>query len=64
MPPVPSVRGERVVRALEKLGSKWPGLPAATTSCAIPMGAGPRSRYIKVAMWPRERCAEFFRTPA
>ena len=27
-----------------------PGLPGVTTSCVIPMGAGPQCLYIKAAM--------------
>jgi hypothetical protein len=63
MPPVPSIRGERVVRALERAGFPVARIAAAITSCGIPTGAEPRYLSITAAMWPRERCAESSRTP-
>ena len=40
MPPVPSVRGERVVRALEKARFAGRALPEAITLCVTSMGRG------------------------
>src|ERR1022692_1570038 len=56
MPPVPSVRGERIVLALERAGFKVARSPGATTSCVILAGAAPPCRFIPAATSPKEPC--------
>lgn len=55
MPPVPSIRGDRLVRALEKAGSRSLGCMEATTSCVTQMAAAPPYPYIGAGMSQRER---------
>lgn len=63
MPPVPSVRGDRVVPALERAGLKSLGSTAVTTSCATPMAAAPQFRFMAATL-RRERYAASWPTSA
>jgi hypothetical protein len=58
MPQVPAVRGDRLVRALEKAASRSPGSRVAIASCATLTAAVPRCPCIKDAMLPKAHCVE------
>lgn len=64
MPPVPSVRGERIVRALEKAGFKVARVTGRDHIMRHPNGAARRSRCTKVAMLPKEHSAGLSPTSA
>jgi predicted RNA binding protein YcfA (HicA-like mRNA interferase family) len=63
MPPVPSIRGERVVRALEKAGFAVARIAGSHHITRHPDGRGTTVPVHHGRDVPRERCAESSRTP-
>jgi predicted RNA binding protein YcfA (HicA-like mRNA interferase family) len=64
MPPVPSVRGERLVRALERAGFKVARVAGSHHVMRHPDGRGTTVPVHAVGTWRRARCATFLPTRA